>query len=255
MKINMNEFHECLSGIAKGDPATKRKSIGDLAKYSGAEWERAPDAITAAVNALTGALERPRSTNSDPAARMEAVKALGNIGTQSPGVVPAVLRVLQQDPDEEVRAEAARALGKIGEGAVAASRALTSVLKTTAIGEGLRGEAARALARVDPTAPGTAVTLRTAAKDRSAYVSICAAEALWRVSPDAEQVVPALASRLRDPEVRDVAAQALYRIGPKAKGAVPALLTAAKDKDRLFRESVLMALKKIDPEAAARVGG
>jgi HEAT repeat protein len=54
--------------------------------------------------------------------------------------------------------------------------------------------------------------------------------------------------------VRAAAAQVLYRMGPEAKAAVPALLAAAKDKDRLFHESVIMALQKIDPRAAAKAG-
>jgi HEAT repeat protein len=83
-------------------------------------------------------------------------------------------------------------------------------------------------------------------------VGVCAAEALWRVSPEAGRAILALATRLRDPEVGQAAAQALYRIGPAAKEAVPALIAAAKAKDRLFRESVLLALRKIDPQAMAK---
>ena len=52
--------------------------------------------------------------------------------------------------------------------------------------------------------------------------------------------------------MRRAPAQALYRIGPVAKQAVPALIAAAKAKDRLFRESVLLALRKIDPQAMAK---
>ena len=35
---------------------------------------------------------------------------------------------------------------------------------------------------------------------------------------------------------------------------MPALLIATKSEDRLFRESVLMALGRIDPEAVAKAG-
>jgi HEAT repeat protein len=252
MKINMHEFNECLSALAHGDPAARGKAISDLAKYSGAEWEKSPDAIPAAVTALMGAVERQNSR--DPATRLEAAKGMGNIGTHAPEVVPALLKLLTHDPDEETRTEAARALGKIGAKAVAASKALVTVLKSSA-GETLRGEAARALARVDPTTPGTATALRAAMNDRSGHVGVCAAEALWRVTSETEKVIPSLVSRLSDPSARDAAVQALYRIGTKAQAAVPALLVAAKAKDRLFRESVVMALKKIDPHAAAQAIG
>jgi hypothetical protein len=50
-----------------------------------------------------------------------------------------------------------------------------------------------------------------------------------------------------------LAVQALYRVGSTAKAAVPALLAAATDKGRLFRESVILALCKIEPKAATGV--
>jgi HEAT repeat protein len=96
--------------------------------------------------------------------------------------------------------------------------------------------------------------LTVAANDRSGQVGVCAAEALWKVSGDAGRAVPALAARLGDPSSRDAAVQALYRIGAKAKAAVPALLAAVKDKNRLFRGSVAMALRKIDPQTADKAG-
>jgi HEAT repeat protein len=103
-------------------------------------------------------------------------------------------------------------------------------------------------------APGTAATLDVAARDRSGYVGVRAAEALWKVSGEASSAALVLAARLEDPAVRNAAAQALNRIGPGAKGAVQALLVAVKSKDRLFRESVVMALRRIDPGAATRAG-
>jgi HEAT repeat protein len=168
--------------------------------------------------------------------------------------VPELLRILKNDSDAKVRTEAARALGKIGERAGAASRDLEIVMGDPSSGDALRGEAAWALARVGPLAPGTAAALRAAARDHSGYVAVRAAEALWKVSGEASRSALALASRLDDPAVRDAAAQALNRIGPGAKGAVQALLIAMKSKDRLFRESVVMALRKIDPVAAAKAG-
>lgn len=247
----MHVFSEHLCGLSDADPNVRRKAVNGLMQFSSAEWESAPDAVTDAVRVLVGNNTRRAAGPSD---RAESAKVLGNIGSRSPAVVPELHRLLQEDRDDEVRTEAARALGRIGEKAGLAGQALAAVLTGANAGDTLRGEAARALARVDPLSPHTAVALRAAAKDRSGHVAICAAEALWRVSGEADRAVPAIANRLSDPGARDLATQALYRIGPKAKAAVPALLAAAKDKDRLFRESVVMALKKIDPEAAAKAG-
>lgn len=251
MKINMRELTQYLDGIADQDPQLRRQSVGGLAKISGAEWEGAPDAVTAAVGALVGPGPR-RAAGRDGAFRAETAKVLGNIGTGSPAVVPELIRLLREDADDSVRAEAARALGKIGPGAASAGRALAAVLAGPGGGEELRGEAARALSRVAPQAPGTAAALRAAVDDPSGHVGVCAAESLWQIASEAG-AVPALASRLGDPTARGAAAQALYRIGAKAKSAVPALLAVAKTKDRLFRELVVMAIRKIDPQAEAGI--
>jgi HEAT repeat protein len=253
MKINMNELNGYLSELTQGEPSARQSAVRGLAKYSAAEWEGNLDAIDAVVGALVGTGSR-RSAAPDSSYRSEVAKALGNIGTQSPSVVPELLRLLQEDADGRVRAEAVRALGKIGEGAADASRAIAAVLTRPGEEETLRADAAWALARVAPLAPGTAAALGVAAGDRSGHVGVCAAEALWRVSGEAGRAVPALAARLGDPNSRGAAVQALYRIGPKAKAAVPALLAAARDKNRLFRESVVMALRKIDPQAADKAG-
>ena len=254
MKINMHEFNEHLAGLADRDPAVRQKAVSGLAKYSFAEWQGTPDAVTAAVAVLVSASPHRSAASADGAFRAEAAKALGNIGTQSPAVLPELRRLLQHDADDRVRAEAARALGKIGEGAGTASQALAAVLGDPHAGDMLRGVAAWALGRVSPLAAGTAPALGAAAGDRSGHVGVCAAEALWKVSGEDGWAVLRLAARLGDPAVCHAAAQALYRIGAGAKEAVPALLAAAKTKDRLFRELVIMALRKIDPTAATKAG-
>jgi HEAT repeat protein len=253
VKINLREFNEYLGGLTHDDPAVRRKAIGGLLNYSNADWQGTPDAVAPAVAALLNASRLRAAVPPDAAFRAEAAKVLGNIGTQSPAVLPELLRLLQKDPDGRVRTEAARALGKIGEGAASAGRSIAAVLGDPQGGEGLRGAAAWALARVAPSSAGTASSLDAAADDRSGHVGVCAAEALWKVSPDSGRAILSLAARLGDPEVGQAAAQALYRIGPAAKQAVPALIAAAKAKDRLFRESVLLALRKIDPQAMAKV--
>jgi HEAT repeat protein len=251
MKVNMQQFHGFLAALSNGDATARRDATGGLARYSDPEWEGTPEAVVAAVAALIDTRRR-RAEPADAASRGNAAKALGNIGTRSPAVVPELLRLLREDADNGVRTEAARALGKIGVGAGAAGGALVAVLADRKGGDALRCEAARALARTDPQGPDTAAALRAAADDRSGSVGVCAAEALWRASGDADRATRALVDRLGDVGVRAAAAQVLYRMGPKAKAAVPALLAAAQDTDRLFQESVRMALQNIDTSAAAR---
>jgi len=254
MKIYMNELNDYLGGLTHNDPGMRQKGVRGLAKYSGAQWQATPDAVSAAVPALVNAARLGGTAPSEVAFRAEATKALGNIGAESSAVVTELVRLLQEDADGSVRTEAAHALGVIGERATIASRALVLVIGDPSGGDLLRGESVWALARVGPLAPGTEMTLSAAVDDRSAHVAVRAAEALWRVSGDTGRAALALVSRLGDPAVRNAAVQALNRIGLGAKAAVPALLIAMKSKDRLFRESVVMALRKIDPGAAAKAG-
>jgi HEAT repeat protein len=226
--------------------------MSELAKYSGLEWQGNADAVRATVAAVVNESPRRAAKCLDEGFRAEAAKALGNIGLESPAVLPELLRLLEKDADAGVRTEAARALGKIGEGAAAARRAIAAVLRDTCGGDALRAAAAWALARVAPLAPGTVAALSAAANDRSGHVGVNAAEALWKVSGASSGAVLALAARLDDLAVRHAAAHALYRIGPEAKEALPALLAAAKTKDRLFQQSVVMALRKIDPAAMSK---
>jgi HEAT repeat protein len=254
MKINMNQFNEFLGQLAHNDIGVRQKAVCGLAKYSCAEWQGTPDAVSSAVPALVKASRSGGALPTDGTIRAQAAHALGNIGADSSAVVPALLRILQEDSEPKARTEAAHALGKIGENAGTACKALAAIVVDPNCEELLRGEAAWALVRVAPLAQSTAAALRQGAQDRSGYVSVRAAEALWKVSGDGNRAAKTLAARLDDPAVRDAAAQALNRIGPDAKGAVQALVFAMKSKDRLFRESVVMALRKIDPAAAAKAG-
>jgi HEAT repeat protein len=253
VKINMSEFNQYLGGLSHNDSGNRHNAVTGLAKYSDGEWEGSPDAAKSAIKALVDSNHRRTVRRFDRPFWATTAKVLGNIGAQSPAVVPELVRLLHKDLHGEVRTEAALSLGKIGTGAKAASGALTLALSSRGSGDTLRGAVAWALVRVAPELPSTAEALRTAAHDRSGHVGVCAAEALSKLG-DVERAVPALAARLYDRKVRDAAVQALYRIGPKTKGAIPSLLAALKDGDRLYRESVVMALKKIDPEAAAKVG-
>jgi hypothetical protein len=138
MKIYMHEFNEYLGGLTHDDPAVRQKAVRGLAKYSNAEWQGSPDAVSAAVSALVKAARLRGAAPSDVAIRAEATKALGNIGAESRAVVAELLRLLQEDADCSVRTEAAHGLGKIGERAETASRALAAVIG----GPGRRGYSA-----------------------------------------------------------------------------------------------------------------
>jgi HEAT repeat protein len=251
MKINLRELELYLKALGDVDRAVRCRALRDLANFSAGEWQNTPEAVSQAIGAIvtTGLLRN--SEGGDAAARTAAAKALGNIGSCSPSVVPQLLLLLK-DEDGAVQIEAVRSLHKIGEAAGAASVALAAMLRDNGDDQ-LRGEAARALARVAPSSVAATAALRGALGDQSGRVCVSAAEALWNISRTVDNVLPTLVQRLTDPRARDQAIQVLYRIGPDAKDAVPALLAVAADENRLFRESVILALRKIEPKAAASV--
>lgn len=82
-------------------------------------------------------------------------------------------------------------------------------------------------------------------------------EALWRVDGQTKIAVPLLIQALTDHAyLTQQSARTLGQIGPAAKDAVPALIKAARDKKNkpLVQAEAAQALKKIDPEAAAKLG-
>jgi hypothetical protein len=112
-------------------------------------------------------------------------------------------------------------------------------------------------------------------KEDDLWVRILAIRSLARIGPEAQEAVPALIAALGDrrpvdpfdepgttlgmdwavwPAYRE-AAEALGAIGPDAKDAVPALLRLRPTNHQDYTSSTIDdALKRVDPEAAARAG-
>jgi HEAT repeat protein len=86
----------------------------------------------------------------DSAARLRAVKALGDRKSEAARVVPALAEALQ-DRDAFVRRDAARALGKFGPSARPALPALQLLLKDR--NASVRKAAAQACKAIDPEMP------------------------------------------------------------------------------------------------------
>jgi HEAT repeat protein len=82
-----------------------------------------------------------------------------------------------------------------------------------------------------------------------------AIELLVKMGRPATPAVPYLIDALFGcSETRELAARALGSIGPDAKAAVPALTARLGDRYADARKAVAEALKRIDPEAAAKAG-
>jgi len=126
-------------------------------------------------------------------ARMNAVRALGKIGTPEAikaveDAIPFLIQQLQSDQDKWVRMLAAMALGPIGEGAVNAVPALIQALQDQDIS--VRYYAAYALGSIGEGAVNAVPTLRQAFQDPHAIVRQGAAEALEKIgTPEALKAV------------------------------------------------------------------
>ena len=143
-----------------------------------------------AVGALLQATEAP-----DWEVRAVIVDTLGEIGSVTPEIAPALVRAIEDDSDW-VRRHAADAAGTIG-----------------------------------PAASDTVPGLIRLLEDKQPYVRINAATALVKIGPAAEEAVPALIEALDDLDryVRGFAALALRRIGTEqAREALFDLLETAR---------------------------
>src|SRR6266852_3508936 len=78
-----HDFNEYLGGLTHDDSAVRQRAVRGLAKYSGAQWQGSPDAVSGALPALVKAARLRGASPSDVAFRAEATKALGNIGAES----------------------------------------------------------------------------------------------------------------------------------------------------------------------------
>jgi HEAT repeat protein len=155
--------------------------------------------------------------------RWEAVWGYHALGPLARAQVPSLITTLTNDRSPMVRQAAASALGAIGSEARLAAPALFH-----------------------------------AAKETNLDVRSFALSALGQIQPDPLLTVPVLVAGLDDPfpVARVFAATALGYYGPEARAAVPALLRMLATNNAAGSEhhEAASALKKIDPEAAAKAG-
>jgi HEAT repeat protein len=181
--------------------------------------------------------------NSADERRPEAIWGYEALGPLASAQVPSLSATLTNDPSPKVRIAAVWALGYIG-----------------------------------PEASMAAPALFRAAQDKDYHIRSPAFIALGKIRPNPQLTIPLLVAGLDDPHptTRAYAAFALGNYGTQAKAAIPTLLrmlatnTAAvfehdtsvfavyaitADNAAGFeKDAVGSALKKIDPEAAAKAG-
>lgn len=117
-----------------------------------------------------------------------------------------------------------------------------------------RGEAAMAFGDFGPAARPAIPALLQALKSNDAAVHGAAILALGKIHAQPDVIIPLFVGYLDNNDLNDEAAQALGNFGSLASSAVPKLVTLLKVPDKDLHHAVVEALKKIDPEAAAKAG-
>jgi HEAT repeat protein len=153
--------------------------------------------------------------------RLTALNALAVKLPEAERILPALLRVILNDPSEIIRGEALRRLAAFGPAALAPLDSLKGVLR-------------------DPSPP----------------VRLATAQAVWRVAGRADLAVPVLVALLdeADAQLRSQVVSEIGRLGFYAREAVPALTKALRAADPSTRFALAASLWQIDrqnPEAQA----
>ncbi|HEY1859328.1 MAG TPA: HEAT repeat domain-containing protein, partial [Gemmataceae bacterium] len=121
-----------------------------------------------------------------------------------------------------------------------------------------RQNAADALAKTGADGKTAVPALKEALKDVAPAVRTKVALALWKIdSESVETVLPILIDALKakgPSHVRVVGVNALAEFGKDAKKVIPDLLEIRKDRDIALRNAATEAIKKIDPDAYAKIG-
>lgn len=191
--------------------------------------------------------------------RLEAVRALGQMGPGSRRAVPDLAAALK-DPNDTVRLNAALALYKVGPEAVEALDELIDALKDPH--PQVRMNSALALTQLGPAcAPFIPSMLDAYQNDENGShvapfhhsVRQQLGRALGRIGPPAKSAVPVLTASLSDGDagVRATAAFALGRIGPDAASAIPSLELCLNDDEQVVRDSAKTALTLLKTTPAA----
>jgi HEAT repeat protein len=179
----------------------------------------------------------------------DGCNALGAIGPDaSPGV--PLLECTLNDPDYHLRLAAARALTRI-----VGAQATNAIIVLNELKHD--PEIARVWMSDGQGGIGFASKLDFS-NESSRCVRVLASAALWPLGLEEESPVPTMLEYLHDPFFSDkkyAVLEALGELGPEARIAIPEL-TQMVDPSRSIveRRAVAIAIRKIDPDAADRLG-
>ncbi len=191
--------------------------------------------------------------------RLDAVKALGDLGPEAAPAVPALIEAVQGE-GYLLRQLAIKSLGEIGEPAAPAVPVLVEALQDSDSDEFVRMRAAHALGQIGPAAkeagPALAEALRS---DPDEDVREAASEALQQMGAASEATLPVLVETIQSTAELELfrvqAAETLIAMDREALPALDALLTVLEEeKDSVaLRRLVALAVQGLAREDARKV--
>jgi hypothetical protein len=190
--------------------------------------------------------------SADPEARKASLEEIANCGRSAVTCLPAV-RACLSDPDPLVQGHAAWALWTITGQSAEAIRCLTSVLDCDE--DEAIAFSCYLLGTMGPQAQSAAAKLSSLQDDDSTAIRVHAAEALLKISPNA-QSVHVLKSTLASHKSHErcLAAVSLgSAVGRDRQAAISALIAALYDSDPAVRCSAALALGGFGPDAKAAI--
>lgn len=231
---------------AKYDPRLLSALVEMLADRDGADEEAAKALSNAGPPAVVLLREALRSKDANT--RMMAAYGVGGMYDEGEGGTAAEpeLIVCLSDPDPKVREEAACAFYKLKLKNPKAIRPLIDCLKHE--DHNLRIEAAKALGGMGPLAKEAEAPLLKLAESRESGGHVI--EALSRIAPDNQKVVPLVVTLLPDSAGRQFAFAILGDLGLRARSAIKDVRPFRTDKDEDTQAAALGCLLRIgdDPK-------
>ncbi len=218
----------------------------------------------------------------DPSTRAMAARALGKIGPKAKSALPQLEAILGDkeasvriaaahatyqvtgaathvgvlvkalsDASTSVRESACQTLGQMKAGATDAVEPVMKLLDD----KELRIRAIITLGEIGPPAKKAAPGLKKALVDKDEEVQVWAAYAHWQITGETKETLTILEKLLASEKYDRQAIHLIGEMGSAAKDSVTTLVAVYRaEEDAIFRQLVGVALKKIDAEAAKRLG-
>lgn len=199
----------------------------------------------------------------------EVIEVLMKAGPSGSNAIP-YLKAAATNKDPVMRIMATVALGKIQQNIESAVPILISELRNTNVADAMHWQvwlpdmriiglnhqmtSAWFLGEIGPAAGDAVPVLEESMGSKQSWLSIVSARAIWKIRGQSDGAMITLSQALQKPDdpACVLTAQVLGEIGTNAIPAVPALLNA-RTNSLYIRRAVNEALKKIDPETAAKV--